>query len=125
MVPVESARPEVLPTERLGVTGLAIPELRARYRRIADARNAVTVVSLWLATAAIVELGVRLANPWVAIACFVAMGPIHARFAILMHEAAHKLLFTSKRWNDWVGTWLLAYPAMVPISLYRRSHFAH
>jgi fatty acid desaturase len=75
--------------------------------------------------AVIVELGVRLHNPFVAIACFIAMGPMHARFAILMHEAAHKLLFTSKRLNDWVGTWLLAYPAMVPIAIYRRSHFAH
>jgi fatty acid desaturase len=42
-----------------------------------------------------------------------------------MHEAAHKLLFTNKRANDFVGKWLIAYPAFVPISLYRRSHFAH
>jgi fatty acid desaturase len=125
MVPTASARPDVLPTDRLGPTGLAMPELRAKYRTIADGRNAWTVASLWLVTIGIVELGVRLSNPWVALACFIAMGPIHARFAILMHEAAHKLLFTSKRLNDWVGTWLLAYPAMVPISLYRRSHFAH
>jgi fatty acid desaturase len=53
------------------------------------------------------------------------MGPLHARFAILMHEASHRLLFTKKRVNDFVGKWLLAYPAMVPIGLYRRSHFAH
>ena len=53
------------------------------------------------------------------------MGPMYARFAILMHEAAHKLLFTDKRANDWVGTWLLAYPTWTPISIYRRGHFAH
>jgi fatty acid desaturase len=125
LVPAKSARPDVLPTDRLGPTGLALPDLRARYRTIADGRNALTVATLWLATFLIVELGVRLDNLWVALACFIAMGPIHARFAILMHEAAHKLLFTSKRLNDAVGTWLLAYPAMVPISIYRRSHFAH
>jgi fatty acid desaturase len=125
MVPPEAARPDVLPTERLGPTGMALPELRARYRTIADGRNALTVATLWLVTLAIVELGVRPGWWWLAILCFVAMGPIHARFAILMHEAAHKLLFTSKRANDLVGTWLLAYPAMVPIGLYRRSHFAH
>ncbi len=125
LVPGESARPIVLPTDRLGPTGLALPELRAKYRTIADWRNALSITVLWLATIGIVELGVRLDNVWIALVCFVAMGPIHARFAILMHEAAHKLLFTSKRLNDWVGTWLLAYPAMVPISIYRRSHFAH
>ena len=36
------------------------------------------------------------------------MGPVQVRFAILMHEAAHRLLFSNKRWNDWVGTWLVA-----------------
>lgn len=125
MVPSEATRPEVLPTDRLGPTGVALPEIRARYRTISDARNALTVASLWAVTLGIAAVGGRLGLWWVALLCFVAMGPIHARFAILMHEAAHKLLFTSKRWNDLVGTWLLAYPALVPIGLYRRSHFAH
>ena len=48
-----------------------------------------------------------------------------ARFAILGHEAAHRLLFPNKRVNDFVGRWLLAYPAFVPFDLYRRGHFAH
>ena len=56
---------------------------------------------------------------------FVLMGPMFARFAILMHEAAHKLLFTNKKWNDWIGTWVIAYPVFTPIQLYRRVHFAH
>ena len=59
------------------------------------------------------------------IAAFLVMGPIHARFAILMHEAAHRLLFSDRRANDFVGKWLVAYPAFVPIDLYRRSHMAH
>jgi fatty acid desaturase len=50
---------------------------------------------------------------------------MYARFAILMHEAAHKLLFSDKRVNDFVGTWLIAYPTWTPISIYRRGHFAH
>ena len=53
------------------------------------------------------------------------MGPMYARFAILMHEAAHKLLFTNKRGNDLVGKWIVAYPAFMPVQLYRRGHFAH
>ncbi len=127
MVPAPDVLPDVLPTERLGPTGLALPELRAKYRTISDTRNVASIVGLWIAALAIIEVGVWSASsyPYVAAACFIAMGPIHARFAILMHEAAHKLLFTSKKLNDLVGTWLLAYPAMVPISLYRRSHFAH
>jgi fatty acid desaturase len=56
---------------------------------------------------------------------FVLMGPIHVRFAILMHEAAHRLLFSSKRANDLVGRWLIAAPALIPLDLYRRGHMAH
>src|SRR3546814_2894587 len=53
------------------------------------------------------------------------MGPVLARFAIIGHEAAHKMLFTNKRANDFVGRWLLAYPAFIPLEAYRRGHFAH
>jgi len=62
---------------------------------------------------------------WSYLLAFVLMGPMYARFAILMHEAAHKLLFTNKRWNDWIGTWVIAYPVFTPVQLYRRVHFAH
>jgi fatty acid desaturase len=43
----------------------------------------------------------------------------------LMHEAAHRLLFRNRRVNDWVGRWLLGFPAFTPIDLYRRGHMAH
>ena len=73
----------------------------------------------------VVVAAVWIGSPVAYLVAFVVMGPLYVRFAILMHEAAHKLLFTNKRVNDWVGTWLLAYPAFTPISLYRRGHFAH
>ena len=73
----------------------------------------------------IIGVAVWLDSPLAYLAAFILMGPMYARFAILMHEAAHKLLFTNKRVNDFVGTWLLAYPTFTPISIYRRGHFAH
>jgi fatty acid desaturase len=45
--------------------------------------------------------------------------------SILAHEAAHRLLFGDRRINDLVGAWLLAYPALLPITVYRRAHMAH
>ena len=125
MVADASARPEVLPTDRLGPTGVARPELRRDLRRIADARNALTVVSVWAYVVALVGAAVWIGTWWSYLVAFLLMGPMYARFAILMHEAAHKLLFTNKRVNDWVGTWVIAYPAWTPIGLYRRGHFAH
>ncbi len=81
--------------------------------------------SVWLWVAVLIGGAVWIGNPLAYLAAFILMGPMYARFAILMHEAAHKLLFTNKRVNDWVGTWLIAYPTWTPISIYRRGHFAH
>jgi fatty acid desaturase len=124
LVPGPAQLSAVLPTDRLMVNGMAIPELRQKYRRIENWRNVRAVAMVWIWLLGLSWLGVHLGWP-AALAVFILMGPMHARFAILMHESAHKLLFTNKRWNDWVGTWLVAYPAFVPISAYRRSHFAH
>ncbi|MEI8050014.1 MAG: fatty acid desaturase [Actinomycetes bacterium] len=125
LVPPSSARPQVFPTTRLEPSGKLAPDLRAEFRRIDDRRNGLSVVILWFFVVAIFAAATQLGQWWVVLIGFVAMGPIYVRFAILMHEAAHKLLFTSKRLNDDVGRWLIAYPAFVPIGLYRRSHFAH
>ena len=125
MVTVPSARPDVLPTDRLLANGMGVPDVRRDLRRIDDRRNARSVAGLWAWVVAVVGVAVWVDNPFLYAAAFVAMGPLYVRFAILMHEAAHKLLFTNKRVNDWVGTWLIAYPAFIPIGLYRRGHFAH
>lgn len=124
LVPAAADISDVLPSDRLLANGVAIPELRAKFRVISTWRNVRAVVMAWVWLAALSWMGTRDSLMLAAVA-FVAMGPIHVRFAILMHEAAHRLLFRSKKWNDFVGKWLLAYPALVPIGLYRRSHFAH
>src|SRR5437588_515765 len=125
MVADKRARPAVLPTERLLENGVSRPWLRKDLRRIDGRRNAITVATLWLAAVGVGWIAVDLNNPLGYAVAFVAMGPIYVRFAILMHEAAHRLLFRNRRLNDWIGTWLIAYPAWTPIALYRRAHFAH
>src|SRR6185437_5237534 len=100
MVPDAADRPEVLPSERLQANGMAIPALRADFRRIDNLRNAISVAAVWFWVAVIVGGAVWLGHWWAYLIAFLLMGPMYARFAILMHEAAHKLLFTNKRWND-------------------------
>ena len=141
MVPASDLLVDVLPTERLTATGMPVPEVRADLRRIDDRRNVATVLLAWVhATVTVVGTSVvasavrastmPTALRWVGVvvvvlAGIVLMGPVFARFAIIGHEAAHKLLFTNKRVNDQVGRWLIAYPAFVPLEIYRRGHFAH
>ena len=125
MVAPASVRPSVLPTDRLLENGMARPSLRGELRRIDDVRNAITLISVWLWVALIIGGASWIGQWWAYVVAFLLMSTMYPRFAILMHEAAHKLLFTNKRVNDWVGTWLVAYPAWVPIGIYRRGHFAH
>lgn len=125
MVAAPEQRPDVLPTARLQANGVPRPELRAELRRIDDWANARTVVGVWAWVIVMIGLAVWWGNPAGYVVAFVLMGPVYSRLAILMHESAHRLLFSNKRVNDWVGTWLIAYPAWTPVGFYRRAHFAH
>ncbi len=125
MVPPAAVLPDVLPTDRLTASGMPVPELRAELRRIDDRRNVGTLVLAWMHAAATIGLAMWIAHPVGYALTVVFMGPVFARLMIISHEAAHKLLFTNKRANDWVGRWLFAYPSFVPLEIYRRGHFAH
>jgi len=125
MVPGPEALPQVLPTDRLLASGKAVPEVRAELRHVASVRNAFTVAALWLMIVALWAAAVWVHNPLGYAALFVLMGPMFARLAILGHEAAHRLLFRNRTANDFVGRWLLDFPAFVPFDVYRRVHFAH
>jgi len=45
--------------------------------------------------------------------------------AILMHDAAHRVLLKNRFWNDWVGNWLCAYPVWNDVHPYRTYHLKH
>src|SRR4051794_2935946 len=125
MLPPAEALPDVLPTERLSATGRPVPEVRASLRRISNVGNVFTVVGVWFQAALTVGVAIWLHHPLAWAAAFVLMGRTFARLGILGHEAAHRLLFSRKSVNDFVGKWLLAYAGFTPIEAYRRSHMAH
>jgi fatty acid desaturase len=125
MLPPAESLPDVLPTGRLTASGMPVPELRTELRRIASIRNVGSVVVAWAQALGTIGLAVWIGHPLAYAAAFVLMGPVHARFASLGHEAAHKLLFRHKRANDLVGRWVLAYPSFFAFDAYRRVHFAH
>lgn len=45
--------------------------------------------------------------------------------AVLMHEAAHWLLFPSQSANNRIGAWLCGYPIGTDLRSYRRRHHQH
>jgi fatty acid desaturase len=117
--------PDVLPTERLNAAGRPLPAVRDGLRRIPDARNALTVAGAYLQSFGLIAAAVAIDRWWAYAVAFLLMGRAFALLNILGHEAAHRLLFTRRRINDFAGRWLLAYPAMTPFDLYRRVHMAH
>jgi fatty acid desaturase len=125
LVPPPHARPDVLPTDRLNARAMPVREVRDELRRIPDARNALTVVLALAQTFGVVVAAAVVGTWWAWVAAFLLMGRGHALLNILGHEAAHRLLFSSRRLNDGVGRWLLAYPTFQAFGTYRRSHFAH
>lgn len=124
-MPDPASLPAIVETDRITASGRPAPAFREELRRIPDLRNALAVAACWGQVAAIVVTAVRLDRWWAWGAAFLLMGPIHARFAALMHEAAHRLLFSRRRLNDFVGRWLLGFPTFTPIDAYRRGHMAH
>ncbi len=125
MVPGEELLPNVLPSARLNERGMAIRELRDELRRIDNVRNTFTVFGALAMSFGVVGLAGYLHTWWSYLGAFVLMTRGHGGLNILGHEAAHRLLFSNRRVNDFVGRWLLGYPSFQAMLAYRRAHFAH
>ena len=131
MVPGPSLVPDVLPLGGLAANGRPTGTLRDELRRHHNLRNVGNVLSVWLQSFGVIAAACWLTTRWPLMAVvvwpatFLLMGRAFALYAILGHEAAHRLLFSNKRVNDLVGGWAVAYPALVPLAAYRRGHMAH
>lgn len=125
MAPTPSELPHVVDNDSIAADGRAVPQLRAELRRIPSWRNALSVVWMYAQNILILALALRINHPVTWLIAFLLMGRMHAQFASLMHEAAHRLLFTHRKANDFVGNWLLGFPVITSTPAYRRVHMAH
>jgi fatty acid desaturase len=125
VVPGAERLPDVLPTGRLSAAGRPVAPVRERLRQIPDARNSLTVLGAWAQSFGVVLVAATIDRWWAYLLAFFLMGRAFALLNILAHEAAHWLLFSNRRINDFVGRWLLGYPGFNPLDIYRRVHMAH
>jgi len=116
--------PAMRESELIGAGGRPLPEFRAELRRIPSLRNALSVASLYVQAGLVVWATVAWA-PWSFPFSFLLATRAFAQLTGLMHEAAHRMLFSNKRANDLVGRWLLGYPSFTSTDAYRRVHMAH
>ncbi|MFZ9913104.1 MAG: fatty acid desaturase [Ilumatobacteraceae bacterium] len=122
--------PSALPTPNYARTRLRDdarpePQWRESLRKIPNLRNTLSVASMYVQTAVVVAVTLWWNHPFGWLIGVLLMGRAHAQFMSLMHEGAHRLLFSKKSVNDWVGRWIIGYPAFTNIDAYRRVHMAH
>src|SRR5262245_38947220 len=97
----------------------------ARFRRPSTLRSAALVLHAWIAIGAAVALYAWWPGPLALIGAVVVIGGRQLGLMVLMHEAAHWLLFRGGRANTLVGTWLCAAPVAADLRTYRRAHHLH
>jgi len=113
-------------SDRLRPDGRPKPELRAELRKIDNARNALTCVGALVFPIAVLVAVAAVGTWWAIALAFPFMSALQLRMYILTHEAAHRLLFSSRRANDLIGINLMGWlPWGTGNHTYRRIHQAH
>ena len=101
------------------------PEQVQRLRGKSNVVGALLVLHAWALILGSMALFVWWPNPFTFLLAVMVIGGRQLGLAILMHDAAHGLLFTNRRVNDWVATWLCAAPVFTTLVLYRPYHLQH
>jgi len=105
---------ELLPAEEL-------QSLRAK----SNLAGALLVFHAWALIGGSMALFAWWPNPLTFLLGAMVIGGRQLGLAILMHDAAHGLLFANRQLNEWVGTWLCAFPVFTSLALYRPYHLKH
>lgn len=103
---------------------LTLDQVR-RLRDKSDLVGTLLVLHAWTLIAASTALFVWWPNPFTFLIGVMVIGGRQLGLAILMHDAAHGLLFADRRLNDRVGSWLCAWPVFTSLALYRPYHLQH
>ena len=90
-----------------------------------DAKAVTMVAGTWGLVFALLLLAGYYPNPLTISMVFLLLPGRQLSLAVLMHEAGHGTLFTSRRLNQWVGQWLCALPTLGNLSTYATGHLEH
>ncbi|HKJ25411.1 MAG TPA: fatty acid desaturase family protein, partial [Myxococcota bacterium] len=97
----------------------------ARLKRVSNVRSAFAIAANFAFIAGWMALAAIWPNPLTIVLALFGIGARQLGFAVLFHDASHRVLFTSRQWNDALGNWLTAYPVWSEIEPYRRYHLVH
>jgi len=104
--------------------GFSPSEIR-ELRIIRDHRAWLTlIVNYGLIAGAMVLVAFAPNVVTVVLALFI-IGTRQLGLAVVMHESAHRTLFSNRRLNDFAGNWLAGYPIYLSADMYRKHHLEH
>jgi len=83
------------------------------------------VLHAWALIGGAMALVAFFPNPLTWLLGVLVVGNRQLGLAILMHDAAHRLLFANAAWNDRVGHWLCGAPVGASLAQYRPYHLSH
>ena len=109
----------------LEASRLLTPEQVQKLRAKSNVVGALLVLHAWALIFGSMALFVAWPNPLTFVLAVMVIGARQLGIAILMHDAAHGLLFANRRANEWVATWLCAAPVFTSLQLYRPYHLTH
>jgi len=90
-----------------------------------DWKNVLSISSNWLQMSSAMALFFFYPNVLTFLVALVIIGSRQFALAVLAHDAAHNLLFSNNKVNDWAGQWFCAYPIFQDNRVYRPYHLKH
>ncbi|SKA15410.1 Fatty acid desaturase [Enhydrobacter aerosaccus] len=107
------------------VSELLALDVVQRLRAKSNVMGALLVLHAWALILGSMALFAWWPSPFTFLLAVMVIGCRQLGLAILMHDAAHGLLFANRRMNDWVGSRLCAFPVFTSLDLYRPYHLKH
>jgi len=95
---------------------------------ISEKKDWINVLSLacnWMGIFLGISLFVLFPSFVTCILSIVIVGSRQFALAVLGHDAAHRLLFSNSKINDWAGQWLCSFPLFLDNRIYRPYHIEH
>jgi fatty acid desaturase len=93
--------------------------------RFDDLRGAWILVSTWGLIFAAMALVAWWPNVITVVLALFVIGAQQLGLAVVMHDASHRAMFSDRKLNDRLGSWLGAYPIWQDIEQYRPYHLRH
>lgn len=100
-------------------------EIRALSRK-SNLHGAWLIVHCWATIFLVWGVCIVWTNPVAILLGIMIVGTRQLGLGVISHDAAHHLLFTNRKFNDWAAEWLLARPLLgASVVPYRNYHFVH